>query len=254
MMIKKTVFGLAVVTVIVITPYAGAALARDEARAAGFGYETENGTVTITGYTGKATDVAIPGGIDGLPVTAIGAGAFSGCAILETISVSSANRQYQDRDGVLFTQDGTTLHSYPAGNTRTAYAIPDGVTAIGEGAFWKCVGLASVTIPDGVTSIGENAFFDCDSLASVTIPGSVASIGENAFWYCAGLVSVTMLDGVTSIGEKAFWNCESLVSVTIPDSVTRIGEKAFWNCPLDRATRTDIERRFDSGQRTVTGQ
>ena len=35
-----------------------------------------------------------------------------------------------------------------------------------------------------VTSIGEGAFYDCSSLESVTIPNSVTSIGDYAFAYC----------------------------------------------------------------------
>ena len=36
--------------------------------------------------------------------------------------------------------------------------IPEGVTCIGEGAFWGCSKLRRVTIPESVTSIGKNAF------------------------------------------------------------------------------------------------
>ena len=108
--------------------------------------------------------------------------------------------------------------------------IPDGVTSIGDSAFWWCRSLTSVTIPDSVTSIGEHAFAECDSLTSVTIPDSVTSIGDGAFQMCSSLTSVTIPDSVTSIGEYAFYFCYSLTSVTIPDSVTSIGEHAFEAC------------------------
>ena len=39
-------------------------------------YETNNRTITITGYTGPGGDVAIPSEISGLPVTSIGSLAF----------------------------------------------------------------------------------------------------------------------------------------------------------------------------------
>ena len=107
--------------------------------------------------------------------------------------------------------------------------IKDGVTSIGDRAFYGCVNLSSVTIPSSVTSIGEYAFYDC-RLASVTIPSSVTSIGSNAFEECEYLTSVTIPYGVAEIGERTFYNCQALTGVTIPGSVTSIGEYAFYDC------------------------
>ena len=93
--------------------------------------------------------------------------------------------------------------------------IPQGVTSIGNYAFYGCTGLTSVTIPDSVTSIGYCAFDGCTSLTSVTIPDSVTSIEYCAFYGCTGLTSVTIPDGVTSIGNYAFYGYTSLTSVTL---------------------------------------
>lgn len=68
--------------------------------------------------------------------------------------------------------------------------IPEGVTTIGEYAFYCCTGLASVTIPEGVTTIGEFAFSNCTGLRSVTIPGSVTAIGSFAFMNCEKLATI----------------------------------------------------------------
>ena len=112
----------------------------------------------------------------------------------------------------------------------TSMTIPDSVTSIGRDAFSGCTGLISVTIPDSVTSIGGCAFEDCTGLTSVTIPNSVTSIGGFVFSGCTGLVSVEIPDSVTSIGNRAFYGCTGLSSVTIPDSVTSIENYAFYNC------------------------
>ena len=44
--------------------------------AAAHAYTVNNGTITMTGYTGAGGDVAIPDTIAGLPVTGIGDAAF----------------------------------------------------------------------------------------------------------------------------------------------------------------------------------
>lgn len=62
----------------------------------------------------------------------------------------------------------------------------------GEAPWYNSQALiTSVVIPEGVTSIGENAFYGCTNLTSVTIPASVTTIGIGAFQDCANLSAVT---------------------------------------------------------------
>ena len=108
--------------------------------------------------------------------------------------------------------------------------IDNGITSIGDYAFYKCRSLTSITIPNSVISIGEWAFIECTSLESITIPNSVTSIGRNAFCDCTSLTNITIPNSVTSISHDTFWKCTSLKSVTIPNSVTSIGSSAFRCC------------------------
>ena len=108
--------------------------------------------------------------------------------------------------------------------------IKDGVTNIGNKAFFDYPALTSVEIPNSVTSIGESAFFQCMRLTSVTIGNSLARIGKRAFENCVALLSVEFPNSLTNIEEFAFENCFVLTSITIPNSVTSIGNNAFVNC------------------------
>src|SRR6266403_63548 len=90
-----------------------------------FNYTTNNGAITITGYTGPGGGVTIPDTINGYPVTSIGDSAF--------------------------------YYS----STVTSVTIPNSVTSIGDEAFYYCTNLTSVTIPNSVTSIGIYAFAEC---------------------------------------------------------------------------------------------
>ena len=154
-----------------------------------------------------------------------------------------------------------SYHSY----VKTV-TIEDGVTSIGDYAFYGCYNLTSVTIGSSVTSIGAAAFCVCTSLTSITIGSGVTSIGSYAFNSSTSLTSITVseentayvsVDGVlysydmtelvrypggktdtsftipesvTSIGESAFYYCAKLASVTIPNGVTSIGDYAFYDC------------------------
>ena len=112
----------------------------------------------------------------------------------------------------------------------TSIAIPDSVTSIEMGLFYGCRNLTNIVIPDSVTSIGTCAFYQCESLTSIAIPDSVTSIGPVAFGECSSIASVIIPDSVTSIEMGLFSRCRNLTNIVIPDSVTSIGAYAFEEC------------------------
>ena len=160
-------------------------------------------------------------------VTSIGERAFRGCTGLTSIVVDEGNTIYDSRgncNAIIETASNTLI----AGFKNTI--IPEGVTSIGNSAFYNCYNLTSIEIPSSVTSIGESAFFYCNGLTSIEIPSSVTSIGYYAFAHCTVLTSIEIPSSVTSIGNYTFYHCDGLTSFEIPSSVTSIGGSAFAYC------------------------
>ncbi|UOY07084.1 leucine-rich repeat protein [Muricauda sp. SCSIO 64092] len=180
--------------------------------------------VEVTGYTGTATEVAIPptanDDIRTFDVTAIGNRAFLGKGLTSVTMPDGLTRigdnAFQD-------------------NQLTSVTMPDGVTSIGHSAF-RDNQLTSMTIPDGAISIGHSAFQD-NQLTEVAIPDGVTDIGDNAFQNNQ-LTEVAIPDGVTDIGHSAFQN-NRLTSVAVPDGVTRIGHSTFHNNRLTHVAIPD---------------
>jgi hypothetical protein len=96
--------------------------------------------------------------------------------------------------------------------------------------------IKTVDIQQGVTTIGNYAFYECSGLTSVIIPNSVTTIGNRTFMHCSSLTSVTIPNSThfTTVGNEAFYGCSGLTSITIGNSVTSIGNYAFYYCSLDK--------------------
>ena len=166
-------------------------------------------------------------------VTTIGTGAFSGTSSLTSISVDGTNLNYKDTDGVVFSNNGTTLIAYPSGNARTAYTTPSGVTSIYGEAFRFASRLTSVTIGSDVTTIGENAFRGASGLTSVTIGSGVTTIGNSAFYNNGSLVRVDF-EGLSSptVGADQFYGAGTgATAYRFAGSAgfTTSGDPAKWN-------------------------
>ena len=115
-------------------------------------------------------------------------------------------------------------------NGIKSVTIAEGVTTIGQGAFWQCENLVSISIPDSVVNIESSVFSNCKKLTTVNIPDGITEIGESMFADCENLVEIAIPDTVTSIGNSAFSSCSSLAAVDFPDSLQSIGERAFYEC------------------------
>lgn len=197
----------------------------------GYGSVTVAETVTIggTGYAvttvnlgstcPDVTDLAIPSDVE------INRTSFTCLPSLVSIDTYGEG-SLASVDGVLF--DGDVLIAYPAGRSADSYTVPDGVTAIGDYAFYNSHGLGAVVLPDGLESMGESAFV-ASGITGVSIPDSVTHLGTEAF-SSSSAVSAHIGTGITEIPDSAFLFCTGLETVTGGGSVTSIGDWGFFEC------------------------
>ena len=120
-------------------------------------------------------------------------------------------------------------------NELTAVTFAEGVTTIGQFAFWNCSSLMAITIPDGVTSIAEFAFNGCSSLEAITIPDSVTRIGYRAFRGCFALTKLSLYPAV-SVGEDCFLDCTALISAAANQNMPTVKDflNSRWQGILER--------------------
>ena len=182
----------------------------------------------------------------GTGLSHIGSGAFENCSRLTNVYINDLSKWC----GISF-EDSYANPIWIASNfyingslMPDDVAIPDGVTSVGDYAFYGCKRLVGITIPKSLTRIGKKAFFGCSSLSRVNIADirkwcaiSFADFESNPLYYARTLylngVNVTTLtipDGVTSIGRYAFIDCRNITKVIIPNSVTNLGGSAFAGC------------------------
>ncbi len=166
--------------------------------------------------------------------------------------------EYQGSTGSMinyYPDDGYYHITAPWKNSRAEIKrvnIGEGVTNIGNCAFYGCTALTEVNIASTVTDIGNEAFYNCTSLTSIDIPGDVTRIGTGAFENCWQLADIALPETMQTIENFAFAGCKALTtlnfpsgvtnisidvfrdsgltSFTIPEGVTNISEDAFWGC------------------------
>lgn len=98
-----------------------------------------------------------------------------------------------------------------------------------EGAYAQNESITELIVPEGVSDIGEVAFFGCSNLRKVTLPQSLRYIREEAFGETA-LEELTVPESMELIAEKAFYSCDRLRKIEVPGRDTVVETDAFGCC------------------------
>lgn len=176
------------------------------------------------------------------------------CTSLKVISVSTNNRYYQTRDGVLYSKDMTKLYIYPTGKQESIFTLPTTVTTIAGYQVFRGAVFKEIVLTDSVYSIDKTAFYLAPNiekvsvrtkntaLASVdgvlfnksmneliyfpvnkkttdyTVPETVRYIRDYAFTDNTAISAIAFPAGLRSVGTNAFAGCNSLKSVSYAGS------------------------------------
>ena len=91
--------------------------------------------------------------------------------------------------------------------------------------------IRKVVIGEGVTSIGNYAFYSCRNLESIVLSGTIAKIGSEAF-YGSGIKKLNIPASVEELAREAFNGCRSLEEVNYEGRPASIHVQAFRNAKL----------------------
>ena len=166
----------------------------------------------------------------GNSVSSVSGKAFMDCPAMAGIYLSSGNKNFRSRSGVLYSYDYKTLIRYPEGKGSTSYTIVSGVTAIADYAFYQVKKPTTILLPSGLLTIGESAFQGCTSVTYASLPNSVLTVGRAAYYGCTAMTSLSISNSVTTIGDEAFRGCSALKSVAVGTGLKTIGSEAFYDC------------------------
>ncbi len=163
--------------------------------------------------------------------------------------------------------DDAPWYSYR--NDILSIEFPEGLTSIGDCAFYDCYSLASITLPESLTSIGYFAFYGCEQLKTIYnyshLPiragkcsyeeGSEDYAGyyaDTVYWYYtdAGYcgenltynfdaqTGILKIEGTGDMNDYDYYDIEApwysyrkdILSIELSEGVTSIGEYAFSGC------------------------
>ena len=219
---------------------------------------------TITGYSGNATALYIPGEIDGHEVVAIGDRAFQNRTDLRTVMIPDSVEKIEfeafynciNLKIVDLSSNLTTIGYDVFGNCKSISKIEipkslkkfDGTwgrgTNLSYGAFGGCSNLKTVNFEAGSAIVCAALFMGCDGIEEIELPDTITEIGDSAFKSCKNLNKVIIPESVTKIDGDAFAECSGLIDIKMHEGINTIGSRAFYKCDrlLDIVIPDSVEK------------
>ena len=161
-----------------------------------------------------------------------------------TISGTGATKDYRDTTNKLLRTEQAPWIDYKA--DITTVVVNEGITEIGDYAFFECTSLTSVSLPSTLQkldgwggAVGNvdktyGCFQSCTALQNITLPANLVEIEPYVFNGCTALKKIELPNSVTTIGKYAFFDCSALERATFGNGLTSLGENCFRNSGLKK--------------------
>lgn len=184
-----------------------------------------------------------------------------------TLTITVTSQEPGAKAAMLDYAKGTSTPWYTQLSGVKKIVVGEGVTNIGNNAFYYATAATEIVLPSTITSIGTSAFFYCNSLIDLNFtdasgedtetPPQIKTIGDSAFNRCAKLENVpaSFLQYTTSIGVSAFASSPKMFpeGTITANNLTSIGTSAFNGCTsltgismTNRSLTTIPENAFES--------
>lgn len=201
-----------------------------------------------------------------LPVTVIGASAFSGATGLISISIPASVKEIgtsafyscnnlakaifnsvNDFCNTTFgNKEANPLyyahHLYVDNNEVTVIDVPAGPVEISAGAFAGGSEITKITIPESIQSIGTDAFYGCNNnnltisyatetqMKTMNYGKGESNPMSKAKMFLVGGQEITEVSFDADVHESGFKGAAWLQKITLNPGVTKIGDEAFLGC------------------------
>ena len=117
-------------------------------------------------------------------------------------------------------------YKYCRNFTLTEYIVKEGIEEIGEGAFYNCSNLETISFSRGIRKIGGFAFRWCGKIEEIILKEGLEEIGVCAFYRCSRLKHVVLVKGIRKIGNYAFSNT-ALTHFEMNEGLEEVGMGIF---------------------------
>ncbi len=172
---------------------------------------------------------------------------FSGCTNLEYVELPKLEsgkvwpQTFQGCSSLVCVKLRTGTETIEAnafrGTALSRLIVPEGITAIGAGAFQNNQRLERISFGHTLTSLGADAFAGCTSLEKLYIPDNITTLGVDSTSYHGPFVNCTGLKEISVGGVR-----------TLTSGMLKTGSTALTKLVIRGSVETIDEQAFDSGQ------